>query len=128
MMRDQPVVVAQSVKCPECGAPMTLITKNAKYGPFYGCVMFRQTGCRGTHSAHANGQPMGVPGDRETKAARVRAHAAFDQLWTGGKMSRKKAYQWMQETMHLTKRQAHIGKFDVEQCEALITHIQERFG
>ena len=46
------------LKCPDCGAPMRL--QLGKFRRFYGCVMWRKTGCKGSHSAHDNGQPMGT--------------------------------------------------------------------
>ena len=114
------------MQCPECGAPMTL--RGGKYGPFYGCIEFVRTGCRGSHGAHPDGKPLGKPGDAETRQARIRAHAAFDRLWKGhGKrrrMSRRRAYRWLQETMRLSKDEAHIGRFSLEQCEALIAAVE----
>lgn len=110
------------LECPECGAPLVL--KEAKYGKFYGCSKFRETGCRGSHSAHQRtGEPMGVPAKADIKAARVRAHRAFDELWTHGHFSRKRAYEWMRKIMNMTKREAHIARFDVAQCERLIIEI-----
>ncbi len=35
-------------------------------------------------------------------------------------MRRDDAYAWMQQAMRLSKDLAHIGKFDVAQCEHLI--------
>lgn len=109
--------------CPECGSPLVL--KEAKYGKFYGCSQFRVTGCRGSHSAHQDtGKPMGIPAKQEVKTARHNAHRVFDQLWMSGQMSRKRAYQWMQKVMGMTKREAHIGAFDAEQCARLISEIE----
>jgi hypothetical protein len=111
-----------TVTCPECGAPMIL--KDSKYGKFWGCSTWRITGCKGSTSAHqATGEPMGTPAKQEVKAARTRAHRAFDELWTSGRMTRKKAYQWVQKVMGLSKRDAHIAKFDLAQCERLIDEV-----
>jgi uncharacterized Zn finger protein (UPF0148 family) len=111
-----------NIACPECAAP--LILKQGKHGTFYGCSRWRWTGCTGTHSAHqGSGKPMGVPAKQEVKAARHKAHTAFDALWMTGQMSRKRAYEWMQKIMNLTKRDSHIAKFDLAQCERLITEI-----
>jgi ssDNA-binding Zn-finger/Zn-ribbon topoisomerase 1 len=112
-----------ALPCPDCGAPLVL--KVTKYGKFYGCSNFRVTGCRGSHSAHQEtGEPMGTPARAEVRAARMRAHRAFDELWTHGHMTRSRAYKWMQKVMVMTKRDAHIAKFDLEQCERLVAEVQ----
>jgi len=112
--------------CPECGAP--LIRKEGQHGIFYGCSRFRWTGCTGSHSAHqGSGKPMGVPAKQEVKTARMRAHRAFDELWTTGRMSRKQAYTWLQKVMQMTKREAHVARMDLAQCERVILEV-ERLG
>lgn len=114
---------AATLPCPDCGAPLVL--KEGKHGKFYGCSRFRWTGCGGSHSAHqSTGKPMGVPAKQEVKEARKAAHRAFDELWTTGRMSRKQAYAWMQKVMQMTKREAHIARFDLAQCARLIDEVQ----
>lgn len=114
-----------SLDCPECGAPMQL--RRSKFGLFYGCT--RWPGCDGTHGAHANGLPLGTPADKETKRFRMMAHEAFDRLWKPGPAQvfgdRNRAYRWMQEKLGLTSDQAHIAKFDIEQCKRLIEALWE---
>lgn len=91
---------------------------------FYCCVEYPK--CRGTHGAHKDGTPLGVPADKETRKARMKAHKKFDALWRFGKMSRVRAYEWMQKAMALDKEKAHIGLFSIEQCEQLIELLEER--
>lgn len=106
-----------SLPCPECGAPLLL--KDSRHGTFYGCSRWKWTGCPGSHSAHqATGKPMGTPAKAEVKTARHRAHTAFDDLWMHGQMSRKQAYQWLQKVMQMTKRDAHIAKFDLRSARS----------
>lgn len=119
------------VVCGECGAPMVLRettkypNKDGSPKKFWGCSTF--PACRGVHGAHQDsGKPLGVPGDGPTKAARIRAHAAFDTLWKGGAMSRTRAYEWMRTVMELEKREAHIGKFTAAQCERLLERLAAR--
>lgn len=110
--------------CPECGADMVL--KPSKYGLFYGCSTWPE--CNSTHSAHqATGEPMGIPADKETKAWRMKAHDAFDKLWKGKNKlvaSRRQAYMAMQEMMEMSAEDAHISRFNVEQCKKLIDKVE----
>ena len=107
--------------CPDCGSDMVL--RNSRHGKFYGCSKYPN--CTATHGAHEDGTPLGVPADNETKEARMEAHRIFDMLWKDGPLSRKEAYQWMQEKMGLSEKEAHIGMFDKEQCERLIQVVIE---
>jgi ssDNA-binding Zn-finger/Zn-ribbon topoisomerase 1 len=120
--------------CPECGADMILrYTNKFLYGDgsprkFYGCSQWPQ--CKATHGAHPDGRPLGIPADRVTKAARIRAHAAFDRFWQGDKRRSKKrargsAYAWLMRAMGLTSW-PHIGEFNAAQCEQVVRLCAER--
>lgn len=109
--------------CPACGDNMVL--KSGKMGRFYGCASWPE--CDMTHGAHQDtGEPLGVPADKETRAARIRAHDAFDALWRGPhrRMSRRAAYSWMAQVMGLSSADAHIGRFTIRQCEQLIDALK----
>lgn len=114
--------------CGECGTSMVL--RLSKYGLFYGCPRFPQ--CRGTHCAHPDGAPIGIPCNAETKRARMAAHAAFDGMWkawaerAGNCAARNDAYAWLRLEMGLTKEQAHIGRFDKEQCARVVELVKTR--
>ena len=111
--------------CPECGSDMVL--RDSRFGLFYGCV--RYPACDATHGAHPNGDPLGVPANKETKQARMAAHDSFDQLWKGAtkkgrKTARKEAYAWLREQLDLTKEECHIGKFDKRLCTLAIKLLE----
>lgn len=108
--------MTEDLACPDCGAPMLL--RNSRYGKFYGCSRF--PACKAAHGAHPDGRPLGIPANAETKAWRMRAHDAFDQLWKSGRMSRREAYAWLRTTMGLGKADCHIGRFDIDQCQQVI--------
>ena len=113
--------MTETIYCGECKAPMVL--RESRFGPFYGCS--RYPDCKGSHGAHKDtGKPLGVPADRETKEARIKAHASFDTLWKSRKMTRTQAYQWMRDAMSLEKDGAHIGLFTKEQCVRLIALVE----
>ena len=114
------------VDCGECGSPMEL--QRGSYGRFWSCSRWPK--CTATHGAHPDGRPLGKPADAVTRRARVEAHTAFDRLWKpdpGAKRrrSRKAAYRWLQQAMALPEFDAHIGAFDVAQCDRLIRAVAE---
>jgi ssDNA-binding Zn-finger/Zn-ribbon topoisomerase 1 len=115
----------RDLKCADCGSTMVLRKSKKFSSPFYGCSRFPE--CRGTHGAHPDGRPKGTPGDRKTKAARIRAHQMFDRLWKMDRMTRGAAYAWMRRQMGITDAQAHIGHFTAEQCERLIVLVGKAF-
>lgn len=111
-----------------CGAPMKL--RKSRFGLFWGCTKFPE--CTVTHGAHPDGKPLGRPGTKEEKLARIEAHAVFDQLWQKSafakrkpRMKRTEAYVWLQKAMGLSKEAAHIGMFNVEQCKQLIELVNK---
>jgi ssDNA-binding Zn-finger/Zn-ribbon topoisomerase 1 len=109
----------RTLPCPELGCGSMMELRRSSFGLFYGCTRYPH--CAGTHGAHPDGSPLGIAADHETKQARIRAHEAFDQLWRDKLLpSRKAAYRWMQEALALSKEDAHIGRFSIDQCEALI--------
>lgn len=119
---NQSLLPMKTLICPECGSLMIL--RDSKHGKFYGCSTFPV--CKGTHSAHqSTGEPMGIPGDAETKQLRMEAHRRFDSLWNGGMISREDAYRWLQNAMRLSKKAAHIGSFTKEQCQTLVNLLKE---
>lgn len=118
----------RDLKCVECGATMILRPPGRYKSPFYACSAFPV--CRGTHGAHPDGRPKGIPGDRATKAARIKAHRAFDRIWGQGRMTRDQAYAWMRRVLHVPVakgEELHIGHLTVEQCEALIAAVNETY-
>jgi ssDNA-binding Zn-finger/Zn-ribbon topoisomerase 1 len=52
--------------------------------------------------------------DAKTHKARNKAHAAFDELWRGKKLSRSAAYAALAEEMNLTADQCHMKLMDYE--------------
>lgn len=112
----------EKIYCPECKAEMVL--RNSKYGLFYGCSRYPE--CKATHGAHNNsGKPLGIPGDKETKEWRIKAHNVFDSNCKKYGLKRGEAYKLLQTIMGLNSKEAHIGRFNKEQCQLLISKLND---
>ena len=108
-----------------------MVLKRSQFGPFYGCTRWRETKCSGSHGAHPDGRPLGVPADRATKAARIRAHDVFDRLWRQGgrkqqRRRRLKAYRWLASALGVADGAAHIGSMSVDECERVVQLVRQR--
>jgi hypothetical protein len=117
----------EKVICPYCNQQAEYKSTKEFYGRDYGGGVYCCAPCQayvGTHKA--TGKPLGTLADRKTREWRLLAHARFDLLWKDGVMSRSDAYQWMQEAMGMTKEEAHIGNFGVEECERLVKELHYR--
>ena len=90
---------------------------------FYRCLP-----CNAYVGCHArSGEAFGRLANAELRAAKVRAHGAFDPLWEEGKFSsRTKAYAWLASAMGLTKDECHIGMFDLKQCAQVVAICRPR--
>lgn len=94
-----------------CGAPTRL--KTSRYGPFWSCTRWPE--CDGVVGCHPGTEtPLGVPADKETRAARKAAHDAFDALWEPMERERNHyrtaAYRWLGEELGIND--PHMGEMD----------------
>jgi len=128
-------MVVEKLDCPDCGAPMELVPSQIQEDRwFYRCTTYPD--CRGSHGAHPDGSPLGIPANAETRQYRKLAHAAFDQLWNGDgricgrriRTNRWDAYLMLQRWMGKSEEDAHISKFTKEECQKLLGILKERFG
>ena len=114
------------MKCPYCNSDAQLTTGYSVYPHRLDLADLKVWACFpcdawvGTHKNSPEHKPLGRLANRELRKAKMAAHAAFDPWWKSGKVSRHKAYELLAEKMGLTKEQAHIGMFDVMQCEQVV--------
>lgn len=112
--------------CPYCNKISKLVTGKEIYPHrkdlfslnFYSC-----SSCDayvGTHKGTT--KPLGRLANKELRKAKSAAHRAFDPLWKFGGMKRKEAYKWLAEVLNIKSADCHIGMFDVEMCEDVVTH------
>jgi ssDNA-binding Zn-finger/Zn-ribbon topoisomerase 1 len=135
--------ILDPVHCGECGARMVLRTSRFKTlrgqaRQFWGCS--RYPDCKGAIGAHPDGRPLGVPGDRAVRDARIEAHAVFDKLWKNAtelpayqgrelddkakeiilRAARRRAYEWMRYQLQMSKSECHIASMGIEDCRRAI--------
>lgn len=60
---------------------------------------------------------------RDTHANRIRAHAAFDQIWKSGKIARGTAYGRLAELMGMTRDECHMSIMTAEQANRVVAIV-----
>lgn len=120
------------VICPYCDKPARLVggaqiyphREDLWHRKFYVCnPCDARVGCH-----NDTVKPYGRLANATLREARGRAHDLFDPLWRGPGLRRNSGYAWMAEVMGLTRQQAHIGMFDLDQCNRLIEIIESTPG
>jgi len=107
------------VRC-YCGAEMLAMPSTFHTDRvYYRCPV---ADCEGVVGSHPDGRPVGTPANRATRAARIRAHNAFDPIWQSGEMKRTAAYAWLVEATGVR----HIGESSIEECERVIAACKGR--
>jgi len=108
------------VKCPYCKKRAEYVDSIAVYHKSYGMIYLCWP-CKAWVGVHKHtDKPLGRIADRKLRLWKRRAHEVFDLLWKTGGMGRTKAYSYMRKIMSMNKSEAHIGKFDVDQCKKLV--------
>lgn len=117
------------VICGECGSAMVLrksysFQKQTPY--FYGCSNYPN--CTGTHTAHPDGSPCGIPANKETRQWRIKAHDAFDSVWKAHSLFkplserrkiRNRAYKLLTKQLGESEP-VHIANADIKMCQRII--------
>ena len=120
----------QSLRCPYCGAPMTLRPASFVYArgeegkKLLVCNNYPRCDTYvGTHSG--TGQPLGIPANGDLRNLRIRTHRVFDRIWENGIMTRDQAYRWFADSFSLRLKDAHIGMCSEYQCRELIRKCED---
>ena len=96
--------------------------KDLKELIFYKCT------CNSTIGCHKDtDKPMGTLANDKLKKARIVAHKEFDDLFKNGYMSRKKAYEWLSDKLNISKDNCHIGMFNIEECNLVVSAVYDYF-
>ena len=65
-------------------------------------------------------RPLGNVANEVLRLKRRETHQVFDQYWQSSGLSRTKAYKWLAGQMNLPEKNAHIGGFEMDQCQQVI--------
>ena len=110
--------------CPYCHQSAEFLTSLAFYGKDYGTNLYICRPCDARVGTHGNSdKPLGTLANAELREWRKVAHQYFDRLWKDKWMTRTKAYTWLQRQMEMTKDEAHIGSFSIEECQRVIERV-----
>ena len=101
--------------CADCGASMQL--RRSRFGLFYGCDRYPL--CKGTHGAHPDGRPLGVPATGEVKHLRIRAHELLDVRY-----GRKGYFTFLRKTLGIGYEDAHVAKLTKPQLQVVIATLE----
>lgn len=72
-------------------------------------------------------RPLGNVANETLRLKRIETHQIFDRFWKHQGMSRTAAYRWLAEAMKLPEKRAHIGGFEMDQCQKLIDLCAEGY-
>lgn len=101
------------VLCSYCKQPAELI--EYPYGLKWSCEP-----CEAYVGCHeGTSKPLGTLADKELRKWRIKAHKALDKKWRN-RRQRKRIYKKLAKHLELSKRDCHIGLFDVETCKKVI--------
>lgn len=123
--------------CPYCKGRVFLKDSSIIYnGRSYGMVWVYENypECDSYVGAHKKtSMPKGTLANADLRFLRIKCHDIFDKLWRTGRINRiypehipnisnrKRAYLWLSKIMNV--EEAHIGEFNIEQCEKLFNAI-----
>lgn len=113
--------------CRYCGGIVRLVPAESVYGDsavrlgLKGEKLYQCQNCNARVGCHRGTiRPLGDLANEVLRLKRIETHQVFDAYWTEHAMSRTQAYRWLAKKMHLPERKAHIGGFEIHQCQKLI--------
>lgn len=119
--------------CRYCGGTVRLVPANMVYGAaaakrlklekemFYQCQSCNaRVGCH-----RGSKRPLGNLANEVLRLKRMETHQVYDAFWKSKGMTRTQAYKWLAERMQIPEQQAHIGSFEMDQCQRVIDLCRE---
>ena len=113
--------------CRYCGGVIRLIPAKAVYGEsterlgMTGEYIYQCQNCNARVGCHTGTtRALGNVANEVLRLKRMETHRVFDAMWKRRHMSRTEAYRWLAAQLHLTEGRAHIGGFEMDQCQKVI--------
>ena len=113
--------------CRYCGGVIRLVPASSIYGESAERLgmkeewLYQCQNCNARVGCHkGTRRPLGNVANEVLRLKGMETHQVFDSFWRAKRMSRTKAYRWLSEQMELPESKAHIGGFEMEQCQQLI--------
>lgn len=113
--------------CRYCGGIIKLVPAQAVYGEstkrlgMTGQYLYQCQNCNARVGCHkGTTRPLGNVANEVLRLKRRETHQVFDSFWQSSGMSRTKAYKWLAQEMGLSEKDAHIGGFEMDQCQQVI--------
>ena len=113
--------------CRYCGGVIRLVSARKIYGSstdrlgLAGENIYLCQNCNARVGCHkGTNRPLGNVANEVLRLKRRETHQVFDGFWKGLGMSRTQAYKWLSNRMDLSEKDAHIGGFEMDQCQQVI--------
>lgn len=113
--------------CRYCGGVIRLVPAETVYGASSNRMgmknekIYQCQNCNARVGCHkGTDRPLGNVANEVLRLKRIEAHRVFDDLWNRRGMSRTAAYKWLAVKMNLPAKSAHIGGFEMDQCQRVI--------
>ena len=113
--------------CRYCGGVIRMVPARAVYGSAVKRLglekeyLYQCQNCNARVGCHkGTTRPLGHVANETLRLKRMETHQVFDAFWRRRGMSRTKGYQWLAGQMGLPERLAHIGGFEMDQCQKVI--------
>ena len=113
--------------CRYCGGPIRLVPAKQIYGSsayklgLENESIYQCQNCNARVGCHkGTTRPLGNVANETLRLKRMETHKVFDTFWKSNHMSRTQAYKWLSQKLRLPEKQAHIGGFEMDQCQRVI--------
>lgn len=111
------------MKCPYCKQEAEWVENKEIYGKNYGksYMSYFCRACDAYVGCHQNGHaPLGTMANRNLRDLRKQCHLLFDRWWKSGKITRKGAYQLLEQKTGVK----HIAWTNEKECHKIINLIK----
>lgn len=120
--------------CRYCGSVIRLVPAETVYRASAdrlgkkGEMIYQCQNCGARVGCHkGTARPLGDVANEVLRLKRIETHQVFDSFWQRRNMSRTAAYRWLARKLCLSEKAAHIGGFEMDQCQRVIDLCEKEF-